>query len=55
MEQKEFYVVYEVVGFKAIHEAGPYKFEWEAEDHKRDIAGFEGVYNCAVVDREKTA
>lgn len=36
------YIDYEVEGFGK-QTAGPYKDYTEAQEHKRDIAGFEGV------------
>lgn len=32
------------------HTAGPYNSRAEADEHARDIAGFEGIQNCYVVE-----
>lgn len=47
----KYYVRYQVDGFGE-QEAGPYDSEAEAETHRQDIAGFEGVQDARVREHE---
>lgn len=41
------YRIPEMTGDK-IHQQGPYKFDWVADKHKQDIAGYDGVADARV-------
>lgn len=47
-----FLVKYKVEGFQGEHTAGPYP-ESEAQSHRDDIAGFEGVRYAIIVSMEE--
>jgi hypothetical protein len=48
---EKYYVKYQVEGFGE-HRAGPYESLSEAQSHKDDIAGFEGVSNAQIETRK---
>lgn len=45
---KQWYVSYSVSGWDKKMSAGPYSSAEEAESHRFDIAGYEGVYGVSV-------
>lgn len=51
MNTKQYVVKYRVAGFGE-REAGPYESEHEAEMHRQDIAGFEGVSGVYVAPHQ---
>ena len=53
VEKLDYFVEYRVRGFDGIQKAGPYKSQEEADEHKRDIAGFEGVEGAHITWRKK--
>lgn len=45
-----FIVKYQVIGFPGTQEAGPFLTRDIADQHRDDIAGYEGVFGAAVID-----
>lgn len=48
---RQWYINYSVSGWDNKMSAGPYFSEEEAESHRFDIAGYEGVYGVSVERR----
>lgn len=43
-----FIIKYQIVGFAGVQEAGPYITQEIAEQHRADLAGYEGVHDVQI-------